>query len=184
MQKSEHEASLLSLRKMVAWNLVVSLFLTFILSPSNVLGQSRIQDDGRVSTNETDPSWYRLPEYVLPDKYELWIFPRLAVNNFTYEGRVKIDLRVNAKTNYLMVNVVGLEINGEETEVRKIVNSSSVNVAILKQELNIKRQVYILSFVSDIPPGHYVLSLSFAGVVLDDLNGFYRSSYKSAGKTR
>ena len=132
-----------------------------------------------------DSSWYRLPENVVSDSYDLWIYPHLAVNNFTYEGYVDIRLHVLNKTNSLILHVDGLRIDKKRSEVRhNISHGKIVNIPITDQELHTERQFYNISLSKNLIPGNYSLTLSFTGEIRDDIFGFYRSCYKSGNITR
>lgn len=172
---------------MVAPNVFVSICLVFLVSRESARVFGSVDDPQSTRKEDEalgDAARYRLSEYAIPDSYELWILPQLALNNFTYEGRVKIDLRLLNETDSVTLNAVGLNIDRARSEFLAISNGTGVKVTIADQYLDTERQFYVITFANNVTVGSYVLELHFVGEVLDDIFGFYRSSYVSGGKTR
>ncbi len=110
-------------------------------------------------TSEAD---YRLPRTVVPSHYDIEIAPDLAAASFA--GTVTIDATVVEPTATIVLNAIELEIDGDQVLVPHVTLESATERAILTLD-------------ADLQPGDITLSLSFHGVLNDDLRGFYRSTY-------
>ncbi|XP_015605963.1 aminopeptidase N [Cephus cinctus] len=127
---------------------------------------------------------HRLPSNVVPDAYDLKIYTQIAIGNFTYQGEVKIQLKVLSSTNIITIHKDNLTILEKQTTVYSTVNQSNNFYTILAQDYNEKTQFYSVRLMEFLKPGNYVLALSFVGEVNDGLFGFYRSSYTVNGVKR
>jgi len=125
-------------------------------------------------TTTTDP--VRLPTTVVPSAYRLRLEPDLDAASFT--GTVEIDVDVVEPTATVVLNAYQLEI--APSVARAADGTSSEGGVTLDEEL----QRATLSFPSPLT-GSHTLALSFAGVLNDELAGFYRSTFEDEeGVTR
>ncbi|WP_447985532.1 M1 family metallopeptidase [Nitrospira sp. Nam74] len=115
---------------------------------------------------------YRLPQHVVPTRYELRLEPDL--NTCTFAGKQIVALTVRESTSEVVFNAVDLHIREASIE----------NEANVKHEGSIELQPATercrIYFPTTLQPGAWKLSLSFTGILNEKLRGFYRSTYHDA----
>jgi len=115
-----------------------------------------------------------LPANVKPVHYDLTLEPDFA--NFTYQGTVTIDLDVVDDTTSIALNTNELKIHSTKVTAGQQVITESPHVAT-----DDDAQTTTVSFDQAIPGGSQAkLTMAFAGVLNDNMAGFYRSSFKAA----
>ncbi|KAI4610781.1 uncharacterized protein J4E87_010715 [Alternaria ethzedia] len=115
-----------------------------------------------------------LPANVKPIHYDLTLEPDFA--NFTYQGTVTIDLDVVDDTTSIALNTNELKIHSTKVTAGQQVITESPHVAT-----DDDAQTTTVSFDQTIPGGSQAkLTMAFAGVLNDNMAGFYRSSFKAA----
>lgn len=131
-------------------------------------------DYSEILRDESAKVDYRLPQNVKPENYAIWLTPNIVPDHFTFTGESEILITVLNATNTITLHAKNLTIS-----LRKLENlKNSTAVFILKnQKHDDVTDFEILEFTKEILPGNYRLSMSFEGILHDDLNGFYRSSY-------
>jgi len=121
-----------------------------------------------------------LPSDVEPVKYDLTLEPDLE--RFTFEGVVKIDVKVNVATEVVSVHQKQLVISEA-----KFTPSEAGAKAMEAEEitLKVKDMTATFGFAEVLPVGDGVLEIKFRGILNDQMAGFYRSKYKdSKGATK
>ena len=121
------------------------------------------------ATQETptlDP--YRLPRGALPTRHDVELSPDLAAA--TFEGRVEIGVEVVEPVRELVLNAIDLDI----AAVR--VDGSDV-----QWHLEPTTERLVISPVGGLQPGTVSVTISFTGVLNDQLKGFYRSTFTDEG---
>ncbi|CAN9425495.1 unnamed protein product [Alternaria alternata] len=115
-----------------------------------------------------------LPVNVKPIHYDLTLEPDFA--NFTYQGTVTIDLDVVDDTTSISLNTNELKIHSTKVTAGQQVITESPNVTTDDDAQTTK-----VSFDQTIPGGSKAkLTMTFSGVLNDNMAGFYRSSFKAA----
>ncbi|KAI4707061.1 hypothetical protein J4E89_008396 [Alternaria sp. Ai002NY15] len=115
-----------------------------------------------------------LPANVKPVHYDLTLEPDFA--NFTYQGTVTIDLDVVDDTTSIALNTNELKIHSTKVTAGQQVITESPHVTT-----DDDAQTTTVSFDQTIPGGSQAkLTMAFAGVLNDNMAGFYRSSFKAA----
>ncbi|KAI4928474.1 hypothetical protein J4E85_005091 [Alternaria conjuncta] len=115
-----------------------------------------------------------LPANVKPVHYDLTLEPDFA--NFTYQGTVTIDLDVVHDTTSIALNTNELKIHSTKVTAGQQVITESPHVTT-----DDDAQTTTVSFDQTIPGGSQAkLTMAFAGVLNDNMAGFYRSSFKAA----
>ncbi|PSK43729.1 Aminopeptidase 2 [Elsinoe australis] len=118
-----------------------------------------------------------LPTNVRPKHYDLTLEPNFS--DYTYEGKVVIDLDVNDDTTTISLNTIDIDIS--KTEVH--VDSKSIPT-VPQLHYNKDSQTTTVTLQEKIPAGSKAkLTYVFKGTLNDNMAGFYRSSYKSADGT-
>ncbi|GFT12414.1 aminopeptidase N [Nephila pilipes] len=125
--------------------------------------------------------YVRLPRSVVPDHYDVELQPFIFPDNFTFEGKVRVVIRVLEPTNNVTLHINNVTVR--EASVR-LSGPDAPGVASMSEDK--ERQFYILHLKSDLVAGRqYEVQMDYLGTLNDQLAGFYRSSYKDdAGQTR
>lgn len=113
-----------------------------------------------------------LPANVKPLHYDLTLEPDFE--KFTYEGKVAIELDVVEDTTSITLNTIELTIHSTSvSQDGKTIAQSP------KLEHDDNAQTTKVSFDKTIPAGSKAtLTIDFAGILNDNMAGFYRSSFK------
>ncbi|KAG0001485.1 Aminopeptidase 2 mitochondrial [Entomortierella chlamydospora] len=122
-----------------------------------------------------------LPTNVRPTHYDITLTPDLI--NFTFHGQILINLDVNKPTTAITLNSNQLEIiSAKLTNLALKTESSQDATDITLEKAN---ETATFTFAEELQPGSTaVLHINFKGVLNDNMNGFYRSSFKDeSGKT-
>jgi puromycin-sensitive aminopeptidase len=118
----------------------------------------------------------RLTHTVVPIQYDIRIKPDLT--NFTFEGIETIRISILEKTNAITLHSKELEIETAEISIGK------EKVFAKKIAYDEKKETITFTFPQMIPVGNIKLTLVFAGILNDNMRGFYKSSYVVDGKTK
>jgi len=131
-----------------------------------------------IATNGEPFPWnnIRLPDSIVPIKYELFMWPNLTV--FQFDGNVSILLDVKKSTDFILFH--SKELTVRSCAVTKVSPSSTHGEAIrvVRMLEYIRNEQIYLQLESDLMAGEkYLLLIKFNGTLTDSLAGFYRSSY-------
>lgn len=114
-----------------------------------------------------------LPKNVKPLHYNLTLEPNLET--FKYDGIVEIELEVVEDTKSISLNTFEIEIHDTK------ISSGSTEIATESKRLSYDEdsQTTRIDFDETIPAGSKAtLTLTFTGILNDNMAGFYRSSWK------
>ncbi|KAJ5480686.1 Aminopeptidase 2 [Penicillium diatomitis] len=118
-----------------------------------------------------------LPTNVKPVHYDLTLEPDFKT--FKYNGTVTIDLQVNEDTDFISLNTNEIEIHTASVHHKGAVIESKGDVVI-----NHDTQVATVQLKESLSAGADAkLTLTFTGILNDNMAGFYRSSFQENGKT-
>jgi len=112
----------------------------------------------------------RLPKNVVPVNYVLELQPDLK--NFTFSGKVVIDVNVRAETTTVQLNSAELKFDKVTYEHANGQTLESTNVA-----LSDETEVATVTFGNALKVGSGKLHIVYTGILNDKLKGFYRSKY-------
>ena len=118
---------------------------------------------------ELDQS-YKLPETVIPERYEIRLAPDLKAYTFAGEETVHVNVREPVKE--VVLNACELTIH---TVSAIQADGTSVQGTATLDEI---QERAVLSFPQPLTPGPWKLQLAFSGILNDKLHGFYRSTYR------
>lgn len=107
---------------------------------------------------------YRLPRSVLPVNYEVTIAPDL--DKATFSGTVIATTEVVEATSQMRCNALDLDV------FDVLIDGGAVNFS-----LDPANEQLVVDFAEPRQPGPLTFQASFAGVLNDDLRGFYRSTF-------
>jgi len=120
---------------------------------------------------------HRLPQHVVPTRYDLRLEPDL--DRFTFTGTETIAVTVREATAEVVLNAAELEVTEASIE-----DGTGVRLpGMVEMDESTARCRF--RFPHHLTPGAWRLHLSFKGNLNDKLRGFYRSHYKDqAGTTQ
>jgi hypothetical protein len=149
--------------------LIVSL-LYMVPRATAMMPESRLQAmQVKVSDNS-----YRLPKTAAPISYEVYLKPDFE--SFTFEGDVKIRVQVFEDTNSITLH-----------SNRQTIRSTTVTEKneIILANIDTEKHFLAISGQSNFLNGtEYTINIAFTGILSEDMNGFYRSSYTTGNETR
>ena len=161
----------------VALTIAISTVFTFINGYREDLIYQIKRRGGTLKKNskpyEEATSSYRLPKYIRPISYDIYIHPNLTT--FKFSGNVKIKLRCYRQTKKVVLHAHDLRIG----EI-KIMDSKQKRLRISRGMRHRKKQEYVIIMKEDLREmATYELCLAFNRALSDGLEGFYKSSYKA-----
>jgi puromycin-sensitive aminopeptidase len=121
----------------------------------------------------------RLPNYIIPEKYQVQFKPDL--DNFVFEGTETIFITVKKPTNKIQLHSRELDIKSVELTPALSLEKRGSSPKIKYDE---KAERVVFTFPKKIAPGKYALKISFTGILNDSMRGFYRSKYEHEGKSK
>ena len=126
---------------------------------------------------------HRLPRNVAPVRYDLRLAPDLEAATFAGEERVELEVREPVTT--IVCNAAELRIS--DASLVRLPSKGDAGPAdepvALTVTLDEADQLAVFTLPDEIPSGRYALDLIFAGVLNDDLRGFYRSTFVDSSGT-
>jgi hypothetical protein len=129
---------------------------------------------GGVASLQTGLPWtnHRLPHNLIPDHYDLQLFPDFYNDHSVFYGNVSIRLNVTIATNFVLVHIKDMNITRTELKV----NGQSQD--IVKAFHYSPNEYWVVENSVPIEAGSIVdLGMSFHGSLLNGLVGLYRSTY-------
>uniref|UniRef100_A0A182P448 Aminopeptidase n=1 Tax=Anopheles epiroticus TaxID=199890 RepID=A0A182P448_9DIPT len=126
---------------------------------------------------------YRLPSYIVPTHYKLYLETQVHTGNRSYSGSVDIHLDVRQEARTIYVHNRGLRITSNEL-YRVDPSSNLTFLETLAYTQDVEREFVIFAIRQALAPAEYVLRLDFEGELRTDDDGFYLSSYLDANGTR
>lgn len=137
-----------------------------------VSGEEGITEVMSTTTESARPILnYRLPEDVVPLRYDLYLYPDLDTGLFFGTVDIRMSLRADRKSVVLHVK----RLNVTSTIFR---TSSGTEVPVTSAEENVDLEQWMVTLKNPVPVGNYTLSLRFHGNMSNaDIVGLYMSSY-------
>ncbi|KAM7396135.1 hypothetical protein PAMP_019203 [Pampus punctatissimus] len=131
---------------------------------------------------------YRLPTNLVPDHYNVTLWPRLTPNENTelyiFTGDTSVEFECVEQTDLILIHSNKLEYNKLDNHWAKLfaVDSGVSAPAIKSTWLQNVTQYLVVQLDGKLMKGHrYRLYMEFTGELADDLGGFYRSEYMENG---
>lgn len=121
----------------------------------------------------------RLPNNVRPLSYDIYIHPNLTT--FKFYGRVKIALRCYRPTKNIILHLRDLSVGDI-----KLTDSKQNHLKIARTVQHKKNQQYLIATDKELREKEtYAIYLENNGTLSNNLEGFYKSSYKTkSGQVR
>ncbi|XP_050685905.1 aminopeptidase N-like isoform X1 [Eriocheir sinensis] len=158
-----------------------------IIITGAVLGAKAKKKDDEVDPTEPPTSSFRLPDTLKPLAYQVKLQPFIN-GNFTIDGYVFLEMQVVKPTSVITLHIVDIITHNDTVKVtsRPSPEGPEREIVVSKQEYDPEREFYIATLEEELEVNHLIdISMSFTGLLNDQLKGFYRSSYLSSeGDTR
>ncbi|KAK2913418.1 hypothetical protein Q8A67_001817 [Cirrhinus molitorella] len=130
---------------------------------------------------------YRLPDTLLPEYYNLTLWPRLVPDEqgmYVFTGTSGVAFKCVKKTNLIIIHSHQLNFTlTSEMHHAKLTGLGGTSApAVLKTWLRTQTQFMVIQLKENLQVGKsYWLYMEFRGELSDDLGGFYRSQYTENG---
>lgn len=125
----------------------------------------------------------RLPRSIKPITYKVKLVPFLIIDNFTFNGEVDIRFQVLEDCNNITLHAFQLKI--DEKDVSVSAESNNEALTITKQYFVEEKQFFIVKLKETLMKGsYYTITIKYVGILNDNLQGFYRSSYMVGNELR
>jgi puromycin-sensitive aminopeptidase len=129
-------------------------------------------------SSTTAVEFSRLPSNVKPVNYVLTFKPNFET--FQFDGSMVVDVKVITQTDKIVLNSAELTFDTAE-----FVSSTGEKFTTSQVKLEEKEEIATLIFPTNLPFGEGKLSITFVGLLNENLKGFYRSKYTHPnGETR
>ncbi|XP_014472136.1 PREDICTED: aminopeptidase N-like [Dinoponera quadriceps] len=171
-----HENSATSFTAMTFLIGMTFLRLLFKIALTFVVATALPLDDDSGNDSQTAKVNYRLPDNVTPVHYNIKLIPHIVEDNFTFNGEINVDIVICRVTRDIRLHALQLTIDEDATS---LVDSEGVVYTPREHDLRNVTQMLVLDFDDELPPGHYTLNIKFVGILNDDLEGFFRTSYQN-----
>lgn len=130
----------------------------------------------------------RLPRSVKPVSYDIVIAPNLNGENFTFKGYVAIKIHIHESCTNISLHSWALKISRNQTALKMMDENgdlTSDEIEIKNQQFVDEKQFLVIETKQELKKGkNYLLKLKYTGQITDNLQGFYKSSYITNGKTK
>ncbi|CAI5665869.1 aminopeptidase N [Oreochromis niloticus] len=131
---------------------------------------------------------YRLPMDVIPEYYNITLWPRLSPdpNNglYIFTGQSTVQFECVKETNLILIHSSQLSYTGQNNKhMASVTTADGAAALIIKSTwLQPETQYLVINLKSKLRQGQkYQLYTEFTGELADDLSGFYRSEYEEDG---
>ncbi|MBU6453068.1 MAG: M1 family metallopeptidase [Cyanobacteria bacterium REEB67] len=122
-------------------------------------------------------SKFRLPKTVIPTHYEIELTPDFEA--LTFQGNVAIDIDVFEPVSNILLNAHQLTIGAVSVEEVSASSATSGGTTFSGSvSLDDELQRADIKVAGSLGRGKWRLKLAFAGILNDELKGFYRSTWK------
>lgn len=113
----------------------------------------------------------KLPKNAIPNRYEIDL--DIDLENFKYAGKETIYIEVVDDSTEIQLNSLGIDIVNAFVE-----NDEGIHIDASVNYINEEEKI-ALSFEEIVKAGDWKLYINFNATIVDDLRGFYRSSFKN-----
>uniref|UniRef100_A0A3Q4GV45 Aminopeptidase n=1 Tax=Neolamprologus brichardi TaxID=32507 RepID=A0A3Q4GV45_NEOBR len=172
---------------------IIALSVVYSQEKGKNNNQNEEQTTSKPPTTTSIPSnkpWdkYRLPKNLVPETYNVTLWPRLTPDPttglYTFLGNSVVDFECVEDTDLILIHSNKLNYTKFENQLARLMSVSSVEAPKIKSSwLQGVTQYLVLELDGTLKKGHkYRLYTEFIGELADDLGGFYRSEYMEDGE--
>ncbi|KAK8396295.1 hypothetical protein O3P69_005380 [Scylla paramamosain] len=133
-------------------------------------------------TTESNPS-FRLPKTLQPTEYQVRLQP-FVNGNYSIAGHVQVEMLVVQATSNITIHLADIVTHNETIQVRRYKagvdkeGEQGEEVVVSSHEYDQVKEWYVAHLARELQVNDTViLSMSFTGLLNDQLKGFYRSTY-------
>lgn len=156
------------------------VLLSLLLYVANTNGHRWLRNSA-VSTTKPNQINYRLPNNTKPDSYDITIATNIHRNDFSFSGRVVINLHVLEPSYNITIHARQLDIKA----IRLVTSFGGVVYLNSHVHDNVTDHLFIPTQVQLQKDTQYILTVEYSGVLRTDRLGFYRDTYINAkGETK
>lgn len=120
--------------------------------------------------------YVRLPRSIIPEHYDVELQPYIIPDNFTFDGKVRILIKVFEPTDNVTLHINNITVDTDSVKLTDSQSGDLVEIASTSEDA--ERQFFILHLKSNLmKDAEYEVYMEFLGSLTDQLAGFYRSSY-------
>ncbi|KAL6252095.1 hypothetical protein P5V15_009951 [Pogonomyrmex californicus] len=119
---------------------------------------------------------FRLPDFIIPKEYKIDL--RLNTEEDIFSGMSNITILINKTTQNINLHSANLEITSYT--LTGIIDGEIKMYAIRNLNYIHELQIIVLDFIDTLYPGEYNLSMSYKGVIDNDVGGFIKIPYINA----
>lgn len=159
--------------KIIAVLTVAGLAKSSIEEPRKLYRTKEVQQIDRFN-DPFDGVAYRLPNATVPLRYDIWLSTDVHSGNFSFEGRVTIQIQAVENTPDITLHYRELTI----VNVNLLSSSGDLIQSNVPITTRSNVEFMIITPATPLIQGQvYSVEISYLGVLRDDDAGFYRSSY-------
>uniref|UniRef100_A0A3Q4H952 Aminopeptidase n=1 Tax=Neolamprologus brichardi TaxID=32507 RepID=A0A3Q4H952_NEOBR len=166
---------------------IIALSVVYSQEKGKNNNQNEEQTTSKPPTTTSIPSnkpWdkYRLPKNLVPETYNVTLWPRLTPDPttglYTFLGNSVVDFECVEDTDLILIHSNKLNYTKFENQLARLMSVSSVEAPKIKSSwLQGVTQYLVLELDGTLKKGHkYRLYTEFIGELADDLGGFYRKT--------
>jgi hypothetical protein len=151
---------------------IIGALLLIVTTVTAMMPEGR---HGAIEAAASDTS-YRLPKTIKPISYEVYLKPDFE--SFIFDGNVRIRVQVLEDTSNITLH------SNRHTITNITVIENNITLDINNSTNPEKHFLTINSETNFLTGTEYDIDIIFTGVLSEDMNGFYRSSYTIGKETR
>ncbi|XP_049579447.1 aminopeptidase N-like [Syngnathus scovelli] len=146
------------------------------------------------TTAPSNNAWdkYRLPKSLVPEHYQVTLWPRLTPDPKTglyiFTGESSVEFVCAEETSLILIHSNKLnysKYDNNQLAMLKAVESGIKAPSIESSWVKTETQYLVITLDNKLMKDQrYILHTNFTGELADDLGGFYRSEYKENGVTK
>ncbi|XP_025986454.1 glutamyl aminopeptidase [Solenopsis invicta] len=155
--------------------ILINVGLIFAASQSVAIPLEGDSENGLNTVN------YRLPDNVVPIHYDIKLIPHIEEDDFTFDGKTHVIIEICRATQNISLHTNDLTINETATS---LLSSDVVTHTPTAHNYDGETEILTLQFDDELSPGIYDLNIQFVGILNNNLNGFFRSSYINEEKEK
>jgi aminopeptidase N len=135
------------------------------------------------AADEDDSS--RLPKTSIPLSYDITLWTNVHSGAREFNGKVSIIIDVLEETDKITLHNHGLVVQSENVKLVAYNSEEDGDEFTIETSEDTSKDFFHITTASKIEIGRYRIEISYKGQLGLDMNGFYRSSYRtSEGVTR
>lgn len=154
-------------------SVVVLTLIGLVASHSDLYVVPRVED---VQPRQENGLQYRLPNDTKPETYDITLTTRVDIQNFTFDGKVKIGITVLEATSTIKLHHRQLTILSVSLWTTTI-PALQINLNEFTYDQDVEHLIIPITNGPLLANTRYTLEIDYTGTLRQDNGGFYRSKY-------